>query len=146
MFVALTLGKTLNFANQKYKAQSLVSIIKSDVRFLPFRGECFDVVISSEVLEHVSKPKMAIAEFERILMIDGTVAITTPNISLRWSLVEAAWTNLRREFLETHHVAFSKQRLKRLLIRCGFKNLHIEPFMFGCLLLAVGKKVKTYLL
>lgn len=46
---------------------------------LPFRNETFDIVLSTEVVEHVDKQATAIREMIRVLKKDGILAITTPN-------------------------------------------------------------------
>jgi 2-polyprenyl-3-methyl-5-hydroxy-6-metoxy-1,4-benzoquinol methylase len=51
----------------------------SDVCQLAIRDETFDVVISSEMLEHTDAPARAIRELARILRTDGVLVLTTPN-------------------------------------------------------------------
>ena len=46
---------------------------------LPFRNESFDVVLCTEVIEHVDKQKAALSEMLRVLKRRGVLAITTPN-------------------------------------------------------------------
>jgi SAM-dependent methyltransferase len=51
---------------------------QADGAHLPFRAECFDVVICSEVLEHVSSPLDVICEIHRVLRPEGTLLICVP--------------------------------------------------------------------
>ena len=46
---------------------------------LAVRDESFDVVISSEMLEHTDAPRQAILELARVLRPDGVLVLTTPN-------------------------------------------------------------------
>ncbi len=46
---------------------------------LSFENDLFDVVICSEVLEHLKEPRMVIKEIYRVLKKDGLAIITTPN-------------------------------------------------------------------
>ena len=46
---------------------------------LPFADGTFDVVISSEVIEHVPEPHLAVRELVRVLKPGGVLALTTPN-------------------------------------------------------------------
>lgn len=46
---------------------------------LPFADRTFDVVVSSEVIEHVPQPRVAVRELVRVLKPDGVLALTTPN-------------------------------------------------------------------
>jgi 2-polyprenyl-3-methyl-5-hydroxy-6-metoxy-1,4-benzoquinol methylase len=53
--------------------------VVGDICRLPFPEEAFDVVASSEVIEHVLEPRQAIAELSRVLKPGGVLALTTPN-------------------------------------------------------------------
>ena len=46
---------------------------------LPFADECFDAVISNEVLEHVMDDRMAVKEVSRVLVRKGRFLIFCPN-------------------------------------------------------------------
>lgn len=52
---------------------------------LPFRSGAFDVVVFSEVIEHLVDPDLALAEVRRVLVSGGTLLLSTPNL--------AAWFN-----------------------------------------------------
>lgn len=59
---------------------------------LPFRTDCFDAAICSEVLEHVSSPDQVLAEIARTLKPGGTLMFSTPNRSWasRFVLIDLA--------------------------------------------------------
>jgi len=61
--------------------------LRGDARRLPFPDGAFDVVIISEVLEHVPDDREVIAELTRVLRPDGTVAVTVP----RWWPERVCW-------------------------------------------------------
>lgn len=46
---------------------------------LPFKDNSFDIVLSTEVIEHVDNQDKAIKEMFRVLKGSGTLVITTPN-------------------------------------------------------------------
>ena len=46
---------------------------------LPFAGNSFDVVYSSEVIEHLIDPAFTVSEFNRVLRPSGKLIVTTPN-------------------------------------------------------------------
>lgn len=56
--------------------------IISDITSIPVADESFDVIMCTEVLEHVSDPLLVIKEFSRILRRDGHLIITAPFCSL----------------------------------------------------------------
>ncbi len=61
----------------------LGSVTQSDIQNLCFRGNCFDLVICSEVIEHLHSPRKALKEFYRVLKATGFLILTTPNT---WSI------------------------------------------------------------
>ena len=56
-----------------------VGVLRGDATRLPFDDGAFDVVITSEVLEHVQDDVRAIAEMTRVLRPGGTFAATVPS-------------------------------------------------------------------
>lgn len=50
-----------------------------DVRDLPFPAAQFDVVLATEVLEHIREQRQALAEISRVLKPGGIAMITTPS-------------------------------------------------------------------
>lgn len=53
-------------------------ISQADVTRLPFRDEAFDVVICSEVLEHVPENRTAVSELVRVLKRAGVIVVSVP--------------------------------------------------------------------
>ena len=49
-----------------------------DGKFLPFRDESFDSLISFEVLEHVFNPDQIVSELNRVLKTNGKILISVP--------------------------------------------------------------------
>lgn len=56
--------------------------IKCDIIDMPLDDESIDVVLCTEVLEHIADPIMALKEFSRIIKKGGKVIITAPFASL----------------------------------------------------------------
>lgn len=46
---------------------------------LPFQKNSFDLIWSSELIEHLENPKESIKEFKRVLKPNGKIILTTPN-------------------------------------------------------------------
>lgn len=64
------------------RAKSISSnqnFIRGDVKKLPFQPGKFDIIICSEVLEHVDNYKDAIQEFKRCLRPSGKLILSFPN-------------------------------------------------------------------
>jgi ubiquinone/menaquinone biosynthesis C-methylase UbiE len=134
----IDIGKQfVNFCHAKYDN---AYFCETDAHYLPFADRSFDTIVCSEVIEHVDNPEKALHEFNRVLRPQGRLVLTTPNICFRWALIEAVWTRIRRNMLETRHKCFTRKRLRLLLDRQGFNILHNDVFMLGCLHLVEAQK------
>ncbi len=71
----------LDFAKRvkDYVQYQNVSFQQGDAEQLAFQDETFDLVICSEVLEHLLEPQQALAEIRRVTKRGGTVILTTPS-------------------------------------------------------------------
>jgi len=70
--------------------------VAGDACRLPFRDESFDLVLSSECIEHTLDPEAAIAEMCRVARVGGRVCLTTPNRVWWPALLVALRLRLRR--------------------------------------------------
>lgn len=86
--------------------------VKGDVSATPFKQKVFDVVIASELLEHVPSPPKVIKEIIRIMKPDGIAIITTPWL---WELL-----------YQPHFQLFSYPILKRYLKSKKYPNFYQE--------------------
>jgi SAM-dependent methyltransferase len=59
-------------------ADRFKGVVRGDATSLPFLDDTFDVVITSEVLEHIQDDVAAIGEMVRVLKPGGTFAATVP--------------------------------------------------------------------
>ncbi|MET0910602.1 MAG: class I SAM-dependent methyltransferase [Ilumatobacteraceae bacterium] len=57
----------------------IVGVLLGDATALPFPADCFDAVVTSEVLEHIPDDTGALAELRRVLRPGGVLAITVPS-------------------------------------------------------------------
>lgn len=73
-------------------AQTRPAFLRGDATALPFPDGAFDVVVCSEVLEHLPDYRSAVAELERVLAPDGTLSVSVPRAGperVCWALSEA---------------------------------------------------------
>ncbi|MFI1888309.1 class I SAM-dependent methyltransferase [Streptomyces jumonjinensis] len=66
--------------------------MRGDALHLPFPDESFDVVIISEVMEHIHDDKGVLAEMVRVLKPGGRIAVTVPRYGpekICWTLSDA---------------------------------------------------------
>ncbi len=69
--------------------------VAGDAAALPFPDASFDVVISSECIEHTTQPERSVADMLRVLRPAGTLVLTCPNRAWRWTVPIASALNLR---------------------------------------------------
>lgn len=55
-----------------------------DASKLPFQDSSMDMIICSEVLEHLINPNLALNEFYRVLKSEGILIVTVPNLVELW--------------------------------------------------------------
>ena len=65
--------------------------VKTDLLHLPFEDNCFDIVFSRYVLEHVDAVQAFLKELHRILKTGGSFVFLAPN---KWHYVAFMLTNI----------------------------------------------------
>lgn len=73
----IDIGPKLVAINKKLTPKG--KFLVSSASKLPFRKDYFDIVLSTEVIEHVDDQKSALKEMCRVLKKNGILVITTPN-------------------------------------------------------------------
>jgi SAM-dependent methyltransferase len=87
--------------------------ILGDACQIPVKSEAVDVVFSTQVIEHVTKPDQLLKEFYRVLKPGGSLVLSGP---MYWPLHEEP-----RDFFR-----FTKHGFAHLLGDSGFKRWNIE--------------------
>lgn len=125
--VSLDLGQRLLSRVRQKCASELVA---ADACVLPFRDGAFDVVISSECIEHTLDPLAAVREMARVVRPGGVLVVTTPNWVWRWSATVAAVLKLRPYEGYEHWVGWRQLRRElegqRLQVDC-MRGFHLVP-------------------
>lgn len=112
----------------------------ADALALPFASQAFDVVICSEVLEHIPEHQRAMGEIVRVLKPGGTLVVSVP----RWFPERICWA-LSREYHQANqgHVRIYRGKpLKGMLASHGIfffashhaHSLHTPYWWLKCLL------------
>jgi SAM-dependent methyltransferase len=83
----------------------------------------FDVIIASELLEHVDDPGRVVAEMARILRPGGLLWATTPNSEgLSARVLGLNWTTVSPDHLHL----FSRKGISKLLRGAGFSQVRLD--------------------
>jgi ubiquinone/menaquinone biosynthesis C-methylase UbiE len=101
-------------------------IVAGDARDMPFESQSFDLVVCSEVLEHVPEPERAIAEMKRVVRPGGLVIVTVPQ-ERNWQLGRLAL--LRFPIRIPDHINhFSVSSMSQLFNFAPEKMHYLPPF------------------
>lgn len=99
---------------------------------IPFPSECFHAVTAWHVIEHVPSVRQALAEWHRVLVPDGILAIETPAANC-WK-ARLLGGRYRKFWPAEHTYTFTRESLTSLLLAENFEPLDVGFFQgLGCL-------------
>jgi 2-polyprenyl-3-methyl-5-hydroxy-6-metoxy-1,4-benzoquinol methylase len=75
--VGLSVGR-VRWSREQPESIQRAALVQGDGVLLPVAGEAFDIVIASEIIEHVDDPAVFITEAARPLKQNGALIVTTP--------------------------------------------------------------------
>ena len=106
-----------------------VRFLTADLSALPFPDRCFDLVLCTEVLEHIADPKAVIAEMARITTHNGYVLITTPNPNnifekLGYAIDQISKGSLKRTYWSGHDSVSAPP----LRAEVGLAHVSVHPY------------------
>jgi methionine biosynthesis protein MetW len=118
------------------REQGLKAQVIAAERPLPFADGSFDLAVSSEVLEHLFEPQLALAELFRVLRPGGIVFVTVPNVAYwrrrldlvllgRWNPIGDA-LSVQAPWRDPHIRFFTTAALERLLTGAGFGEVVVS--------------------
>ncbi|HEY9810719.1 MAG TPA: methyltransferase domain-containing protein [Halomicronema sp.] len=94
-------------------------------------NQAFDIIISSEVIEHLENPRAVVREWFRLLRSGGTLVFSTPNNeslrSLLALLVQGHFVSFGDNCYPAHITALLRKDIERILKEAGF---HPPKFIF----------------
>ncbi|MGH7185448.1 MAG: class I SAM-dependent methyltransferase [Pseudomonadota bacterium] len=103
------------------EARGFSPVRRGDIRRLPFEDASFDLVLATDVIEHVEEDARAVAEIRRVLAVGGFALMTVPAFPSLWGLQDDQSHHKRR---------YRRERLKELLTRAGLEIRKIYYFNY----------------
>ena len=111
-------GLDLNPEAIRFCAEKGLGDVKlGDIENLPFENETFDLILATDIIEHVEDDARAVQELQRVLAPDGKLLITVPAFKALWghnddtshhkrryvarevlALIKSAGLHIRRDF------------------------------------------------
>lgn len=121
-----------------------VRLLNESLPALGFKSNSFNLILLSEVLEHVRDDLAALREVHRLLKANGLIIISVPNSKypLFWDpvswILQRIWNfHIKSGFWagiwNQHERLYAKEQLLRLLKRSGFGDIRVESLTRYCL-------------
>lgn len=128
----------IRYGKKKYPK---MSFYVSDAGKLPFKAQSFDLVICTEVLEHVNDPSGVISEMKRVLRKKGQLVIELDSGSILFTIVWYLWGLSRGSVWHHAHLhSFTVRKLENLLKRSGFAIERKRQFNLGMAMVFSARK------
>jgi ubiquinone/menaquinone biosynthesis C-methylase UbiE len=135
--------ESIEIAKTRLKGEK-VKIVYGDITDLPFPSNNFDVVILSEVLEHIDDDLKALEEIRRVLKNGGKLILTVPNKSypflwdpLNWILEHFFSKHIKNGFWSgiwaNHLRLYGREDITLIIKKAGFKIEQVECITNWCL-------------
>jgi SAM-dependent methyltransferase len=94
-------------------------IVVGDLCRMPFPNGGFDLVISTDVIEHIADDLAALGELRRVLAPGGRIVLTTPAYSWAYAAHDRFLHHVRR---------YDADRLRVTFRRAGLRVLHLSRY------------------
>jgi ubiquinone/menaquinone biosynthesis C-methylase UbiE len=107
-----------------------VSFMLANAYDLEFKNDSFNSIVGSSVLHHLDIKK-AVSELFRVLVPNGIICFTEPNMMNPQIAMQKNIPWLKRKLGDSpDETAFFRWSLRRLLRSAGFIDIRIQPFDF----------------
>jgi len=115
-------GLDIAHAKLRFLRHTNTKLVRSDCAALPFADESFDVVVNSQLIEHLEYDPAMFREMNRVLAVGGRLVVGTPDYGrLTWRVIEWVYKLvLPYAYGDEHLTQFSRYRLTEELVGAGF--------------------------
>jgi SAM-dependent methyltransferase len=120
-------------ALQACRRRGLAHLVRSRAELIPLSSESADVIVATDVLEHLDDDHGALREFHRLLKPGGHAVITVPAYQFLWSEHDLALMHKRR---------YTPRQLGERTSRAGFRQVNLGYALFLLFPLALGRLVR----
>ena len=110
--------------------RGLTRVVKGNIERTGFKGQSQNLVIATDVLEHVDDDTAALEEINRILIKDGYALITVPAFMCLWSYQDEVYHHKRRYIIKD---IIKKSKIAGFKIEKSFYFNFILFFPIFCL-------------
>ncbi|MBM4140387.1 MAG: class I SAM-dependent methyltransferase [Nitrospira sp.] len=100
----------------------ITNVFVRDAEKTGFEDQQFDIIIASDILEHMKDEDKTLLEWHRILKPKGELLVFVPAFNFLWS---------KHDEVNYHYRRYSKSRLLSILQKNGFKVKRISYWNFS---------------
>ncbi len=119
-------------ALEKARSRDIRDLVLGSALELPIRNESIDIIVATDVIEHLKDDTKALKEFYRVLKPNGHVIITVPAYNFLWSEHDIALGHYRR---------YTSNMIYRCAKNVGFKVIKLSYSFFLLFPLAVFMRI-----
>ena len=95
-----------------------------------FKNKEFDLIICADVIEHLARPEVFLAQYLPFVKVGGYLVASIPNVQyyfVIWSLLQGEWKYCDRGIFDRTHLRFfTLKSIKRFFHACGLEIVNIE--------------------
>jgi len=100
---------------------------------LPWPRDYFDIIVCSDILEHLFDPKSTLIKLREYLKPEGKLLVVVPNVAyyaVRLMLLRGKWEYQSHGILDYGHIRwFTKETARKLLMESGFPIVDVIPWI-----------------
>jgi ubiquinone/menaquinone biosynthesis C-methylase UbiE len=136
------IGMDINLRKLRFNLSIGNLLVNADIGNICFKDSYFDVVICSEVIEHLKKENNIFLELRRVLKKGGILILGTPDYSTySWNLIEWLYKKaVPNGYVDEHISHYTKKELVQYMENIGFK-LKTYQYILGCELICKFEKI-----
>lgn len=111
-----------------YKVENVKFEVQDAEKYVGHPDKSFDVVLSFSAFRYFPNPDKALSEAYRVLKKNGVIVIDFPNKYCPWFKI------LKKIFFVKPHIhdtLYSKEQIREMLEKAGFKNISFKIFLFS---------------
>lgn len=118
-------GLDVSFRKLRYMSRYGIPLVQGSIFALPFQDGSVDVIVCSEVIEHVPAGPGPFAEMARVQRPGGTLVLGTPDYATwTWRMFEALYRRLAPGgYADEHITHYRHDDLARLVSGFGYRHV-----------------------
>ncbi len=113
--------------------RGLSGVRRAAIEELPYEDGRFDLVLATDVIEHIEDDGPPLRELRRVTGPGGRLLVTVPAYNWLWSRHDTSWQHFRR---------YTLRRLRARVTACGWEPV-VETYFYATLLPPVAA-VRTF--